>query len=692
LKQRLFSSLIFKIGLIIIAIEIVVLTSTGIYYTRRFNEAVDARVYSRVAIPGQLMAKGMLGYDAVRDRVEMTELAGDDLVEAMVIAVTGKVFYSFHTEYEGRDTSEVPGLSSEWFSPSVTESFIREETEGGNRYVVSVTPIFAGETRKPYYFFYLKMSTNQAAQEKRNITGLFLTGATACVVLTSLAILFTFRTMISRRLSTTLDGVKRFEDGDLDARIDPVNSNDEIAILQRGVNSMAAERQQAEERIIHLNRVLQAIRNVNQLITKERDLDRLLESACERLTETASYASAWILLLDDDGAPAKFVRKDMEGNTLSLNELLEGGEMMACTQAVLAQAGVQIMADGADVCRDCFLLSPYNVMVIRLEYDGKIYGVLNITVFTEYTIDAEETSLFEELAGDISFALHSMELEEERKRAEEKAQRLLDQQIAVNQLALVLGETRSLDQIYHTVYKHVRAMVDAWGFIVSSFDNETQLIRAEYLMYKGTVLDVAEFPPIPLTEPGQGGQSRVIYTGKPMYDPDHRKSRENGRPVYTVEEDGTIREGPPPEEDEDSPKSALYVPMKIEGKAIGVMQLQSTQLDAYTQEDIDLLTGMANVAAVAVQNARLYDAVQQELNERTRAEEELRKHREHLEELVRERTADLHRTVNLMAGREVRMAELKDVIRKLRAQLEEAGLEPAADDPLLAGQTEEMHS
>ena len=41
--------------------------------------------------------------------------------------------------------------------------------------------------------------------------------------------------------------------------------------------------------------------------------------------------------------------------------------------------------------------------------------------------------------------------------------------------------------------------------------------------------------------------------------------------------------------------------------------------------------------------------------------------------------------VNLMAGREVRMAELKGVIRKLRAQLEEAGLTPVADDPLLAG-------
>jgi len=35
-----------------------------------------------------------------------------------------------------------------------------------------------------------------------------------------------------------------------------------------------------------------------------------------------------------------------------------------------------------------------------------------------------------------------------------------------------------------------------------------------------------------------------------------------------------------------------------------------------------------------------------------------------------------------MSGREVRMAELKETIKKLRTQLEETGLTPVADDPL----------
>ncbi len=195
----------------------------------------------------------------------------------------------------------------------------------------------------------------------------------------------------------------------------------------------------------------------------------------------------------------------------------------------------------------------------------------------------------------------------ERKRAEERVQRLLDQQIAANQLALALGETRGLDEIYHTIYKHVHKLMDAEAFIVSFYDKEEKLIRAGYVVGEGTVLDTASFPPIPLEEVGHGTQSQVIHTGQPLYAPDWRKAMERTKTEYTFTENGTVSEGPPSPEEEDFSRSALYVPMKIEGETIGVMQAQSYQLDAYSQEDIDLLSALANVAAIAIQNARLYD-------------------------------------------------------------------------------------
>ena len=92
-----------------------------------------------------------------------------------------------------------------------------------------------------------------------------------------------------------------------------------------------------------------------------------------------------------------------------------------------------------------------------------------------------------------------------------------------------------------------------------------------------------------------------------------------------------------------------------------------------------------NAAALLIDGRACTAGFFTDITERVRTEEELRKHREHLEEMVEDRTAELKLLVSAMAGREVRMAELKRVIRQLRTQLETAGLTPVADDPLLGG-------
>jgi PAS domain S-box-containing protein len=64
-------------------------------------------------------------------------------------------------------------------------------------------------------------------------------------------------------------------------------------------------------------------------------------------------------------------------------------------------------------------------------------------------------------------------------------------------------------------------------------------------------------------------------------------------------------------------------------------------------------------------------AAARDITERRQAEQELARS-----------NAELQKTINLMAGREVRMAELKEVIQKLREQVNSAGMTPVADDPL----------
>ncbi len=192
------------------------------------------------------------------------------------------------------------------------------------------------------------------------------------------------------------------------------------------------ERKQAEERIEHLNLVLRAIRNVNQLITKERDRDRLLKGACDNLIETRGYHNAWIALFDEAGGPAL---SGAEGpvtsaeagwgeDFLPLVEQLKCGEVPDCARRALSQPGV-VVTQGPSTCADCPLsvnCGGRGAMTVRLEHEGKVYGLSSVSIPADFIADEEERALFEEIAGDIGFALHSIELEERRKRAEKALQ------------------------------------------------------------------------------------------------------------------------------------------------------------------------------------------------------------------------------------------------------------------------------
>ena len=68
-------------------------------------------------------------------------------------------------------------------------------------------------------------------------------------------------------------------------------------------------------------------------------------------------------------------------------------------------------------------------------------------------------------------------------------------------------------------------------------------------------------------------------------------------------------------------RSELVIPMLIKERCIGVFDLESPELNAFTKEHEELLTLLASQAAVAIENARLYEEVRR--NEE-RIEKELR--------------------------------------------------------------------
>jgi len=188
------------------------------------------------------------------------------------------------------------------------------------------------------------------------------------------------------------------------------------------LEAVDSERQCAEERVEHLNAVLRAIRGVNQLIVRERDRDGLLQGVCDKLIETRGYYNTWIALLDESGGLVTTAEAGLGEAFSPMVEQLKRGELTACGQRALARRGIVVTDDPLSACADCPLSAKYagrGAMTVRLEHDGKAYGLLSVSIPAHLTADEEERFLFEEVAGDIALALQSIELEEKRVRAEE---------------------------------------------------------------------------------------------------------------------------------------------------------------------------------------------------------------------------------------------------------------------------------
>jgi len=113
--------------------------------------------------------------------------------------------------------------------------------------------------------------------------------------------------------------------------------------------------------------------------------------------------------------------------------------------------------------------------------------------------------------------------------------------------------------------------------------------------------------------------------------------------------------------------SFVALPFRRGGELLGLLGLGWKKQREF-EDKRDFFETLAGSLSIAIHNTMLY--------------REVKKYAEELEVKIEERTEELQKIVNLMAGREVRMAELKKVIGQLREQIEMAGLTPVADDPL----------
>jgi len=85
----------------------------------------------------------------------------------------------------------------------------------------------------------------------------------------------------------------------------------------------------------------------------------------------------------------------------------------------------------------------------------------------------------------------------------------------------------------------------------------------------------------------------------------------NPRIALDVGEDATYFNNP----DLPETHSEMALPLKIAGSAVGALDVQSTEPNAFSNEDVEVLSALADQVSLAIQNTRLFDQTQRALSE-----------------------------------------------------------------------------
>lgn len=196
----------------------------------------------------------------------------------------------------------------------------------------------------------------------------------------------------------------------------------------------------AQERIEHLNNVLRAIRDVNQLIVRERDPDVLIRQACRMLVDNRGYASVLIVLTDDTGRPVSWAEAGMGEAFSSLEAMLGQGRLPPCCQYARSVERAVRIEDRRAVCGNCPIVEKFadtSSLCVALVHGGTVFGYLAVALEPGIGEDEEEQGLFTEMADDIAYALSFRKSETARKVSEQKSRSLEDQLLQAQKLESV---------------------------------------------------------------------------------------------------------------------------------------------------------------------------------------------------------------------------------------------------------------
>lgn len=461
---------------------------------------------------------------------------------------------------QGQFVSEIPEVVSSIFNKNAQPYDIFTVDLQTAQTGIPDSATYARLSTQPWYLVYLQEQTTLVASlnslTKSIVQLAVLIAALVSVLVTIVSNLFT------RPILDLTQTAEKVAVGDLSAQAG-ITSKDEIGSLARSFNTMTEqlrssienlekrvqERTQMlarqNESLTYRSRQLQTVADVARNVVSNTDLESLLTSVTNLISDRFNYYHVGIFLIDDAGEYA---------NLRASNSI--GGQRMLSRQHKLrvGQVGIVGYVTGAgqpriatDVGKDAVFFNNPDLpetkseMALPLKIENQIIGALDIQSIESNAFSEEDVALFTTLADQVSVAINNNQLLADTAQALEEAQTLHRQYL--NQ-----EWTKQAQQESSNNYKYTP---------------------------QGLIPFEEKLPEIDM----------VFNSGRPI-----TKS-------YATSDRGG------------KPHSVLAVPINLRGETIGVIHLQANEGNDFTWSENELLTvqTVADQVAQTLESARLFE-------------------------------------------------------------------------------------
>jgi len=216
-------------------------------------------------------------------------------------------------------------------------------------------------------------------------------------------------------------------------------------------------------------------------------------------------------------------------------------------------------------------------LVVPLMHKKRPIGALNVLSRHQDQFTASDVELLRQFAAHVAVGIVNARLFE-RSRADAYAFETLAE------IGRDVASVLELDELFARIAQSMRRLIDYRTFGIWIVNEDRAELEIKHAVLYG---DHAHVTRVPI------GEGLVGYAAQ------HKESVL----VADVSQDPRYINLVP------DVRSELAIPMMLKDRCIGVLDLESPELDAFTKRDVEILTVLASQAAVAIENARLYETV-----------------------------------------------------------------------------------